>query len=395
MGMRRPSAAVLVTFLLLLAFHGSFAAASTVATASLGLATPAGNSSEISGPGGGAAAATLPPTLFGISGGGAVELGQKITLIVGFSGTGADQTYQWQKGTTNLTGATDATYVINAAVAGDAATYTVTVTNPGGSSVASTAVTVKALAAPVITSSPFSRTVSVGQPTVFNFSATGSFPRTYQWLKSGSAISGATNEDYSIAAAAISDAGTYSVTITNSQGSATSSAASLTINGATPPVLYSFYPNDDNRTQGESVTLSSSITSGSSPYTYQWYKNGTAIAGATSASLTFAVIAVADAGKYKVVVTNIAGSATSREATIAVTPATPVTITQQPQSVNIVQGQSAFFPLAPITALPEPTSGKKAASPSRAPLAVPIRSVPRCWPTLAATPSLSPMWPER
>ena len=288
-------------------------------------------------------AATLPPSLNGVSGGGALELGQKITLTVTFSGTGTDQTYQWRKGSVDIVGATAVSYIINAAVAGDADTYSVTVTNPGGSSVASVAVTIKALAPPVVTSSPSSRTASVGQAVTFTAVASGSYPRTYQWAKNGVAVSGSTGETYTIAAAAIGDAGTYAVTISNSQGSASSSAASLTVNAAVPPVLYSGYPRDGSTTQGQNLTLESYTNGGSSPFTYQWYKNATAISGATGSQLVFNSIAVADAGTYKAVVTNAAGSVTSRDAIVSVTPATAVVITSQPLAVTVTQGQSASF----------------------------------------------------
>ena len=290
-----------------------------------------------------ARAATLPPSLFGISGGGSAELGQQIILSVSFSGPGTDQIYQWRKGSTDLVGATDVSYAINAATAADSGTYSVTVTNSAGSSVASTEVTVKALTAPIITVSPPNRAVTVGQSTTFSPSVTGSYPRTYQWQKNGSAIAGATAANYTILAVTTADAGTYTVTVSNSQGSSTSFAASLTVNAATPPVISSPYPFDVTATQGQQASLSVSLGGGSSPFTYQWLKAGVAIPGATGGQLVFAAISPTDAGKYSVVVTNVAGTATSREATLTVNPAVPIAISQQPQSQTVVQGGSANF----------------------------------------------------
>jgi hypothetical protein len=60
--------------------------------------------------------------------------------------------------------------------------------------------------------------------------------------------------------------------------------------------------------------------SGTAPFSYQWKRNGTAIAGATSAALSFAPIQTADAGTYTVTVTNAVGSGTSTAATLVVTP---------------------------------------------------------------------------
>ena len=71
---------------------------------------------------------------------------------------------------------------------------------------------------------------------------------------------------------------------------------------------------------GTSVTLSATATANPLP-TYQWYRNDTAISGATNSSYTFTPSTL-DAGSYKVVVTNGTGSATSNTTTLTVTPST-------------------------------------------------------------------------
>jgi len=53
---------------------------------------------------------------------------------------------------------------------------------------------------------------------------------TYQWYKDGKAISGATASSYTIKSVKASDAGKYTVKVSNSAGSVTSSAATLTVN---------------------------------------------------------------------------------------------------------------------------------------------------------------------
>lgn len=57
---------------------------------------------------------------------------------------------------------------------------------------------------------------------------------------------------------------------------------------------------------------------GTAPFTYQWYRNGMAIAGATTANLTVANVQVANVGGYAVVVTNAGGSVTSATAALAI-----------------------------------------------------------------------------
>ena len=59
------------------------------------------------------------------------------------------------------------------------------------------------------------------------------------------------------------------------------------------------------------------VASGSS-LTYQWYKDSTAISGATSATYTISATATTDAGSYYVVVTNSSGSVTSSTVTLTV-----------------------------------------------------------------------------
>ena len=77
-------------------------------------------------------------------------------------------------------------------------------------------------------------TVNVGQQMAFSATAEGTTPFTWQWLKNGVAIAGATNATYTIASAATTDSGTYRARATNSAGNAESNA--LTINVVVPVI---------------------------------------------------------------------------------------------------------------------------------------------------------------
>ena len=105
---------------------------------------------------------------------------------------------------------------------------------------ASQSVTANFLAAvaPVITTAPVSQTVSAGASVTFTVVATGTLAPTYQWRKDGAAISGATNASYAIGAAVAGDAGSYTVTATNSLGTATSSAATLVVNRLSQTITF-------------------------------------------------------------------------------------------------------------------------------------------------------------
>ncbi len=73
---------------------------------------------------------------------------------------------------------------------------------------------------------------------------------------------------------------------------------------------------------GESVTLSVAA-SGPGALTYQWSKDGVALAGRTAATLTLAAVTAADAGAYLCTVSNPGGSVTSAVATLTVTADAP------------------------------------------------------------------------
>ncbi len=85
--------------------------------------------------------------------------------------------------------------------------------------------------APVITLQPVSAAVTVGQTATFTVSATGSPTLSFQWRKNSVNISGATGTSFTTPVTVIGDSGTkFDVVVTNPYGSATSTAATLTVN---------------------------------------------------------------------------------------------------------------------------------------------------------------------
>ncbi len=96
--------------------------------------------------------------------------------------------------------------------------------------------------------------------------------------------------------------------------------------------------------QSQTVNLNSPVSftvsaSGTAPLSYQWYKNGSSISGATGASLTVSSVQGADAAGYKVTVSNPGGSVSSGDANLAV-------ITSQPQGQTVNQNGTATFSVA-------------------------------------------------
>jgi len=109
------------------------------------------------------------------------------------------------------------------------------------------------------------------------------------------------------------------------------------------PALPGITAQPESRTNiaGTDATFSVIATS-QSPLSYQWYFNATnAFSGATNATLTLTNVQAAQAGGYRVVVTNPSGSVTSAVATLTVR--VPPFISQQPASLVVTQGNIAAF----------------------------------------------------
>ena len=91
--------------------------------------------------------------------------------------------------------------------------------------------TVPSLAAPTITQQPTSRTILVGGSTSINVTATGTAPLNYQWQLNGANLTGVTNPILMFVNAQPSNAGNYSVIVSNQSGVTNSAVATLTVIG--------------------------------------------------------------------------------------------------------------------------------------------------------------------
>jgi hypothetical protein len=280
-----------------------------------------------------------------------VVQGQTATFTATATGT-APLAYQWARNGTSISGST---YTANttpaATLADNGSTFTVTVTNALGQAVSTKAtLTVTPAAAPTITTQPSAQTVTVGATAAFTVKNTGSTPLTYQWNRNGTPIAGANLATYTTPATVMGDNGaSFTVTLTNIAGQITSSAAVLTVKAVAPSITTQ--PASQSILAGQTATFSVAA-GGTAPFTYQWYLNGAAIAGATSSSWTTAAAAVADSGSlYTVTVGNSAGQVTSAAATLTVKTAAP-TLTTQPASQTVTVGQSATFSVTPAGTAP-------------------------------------------
>jgi len=94
------------------------------------------------------------------------------------------------------------------------------------------------------------------------------------------------------------------------------------------------------------------VPSGSSPFTYQWRKGGTPIAGANAPTLTLDALIPGDAGSYDCTITNPCGGGTSAAAQLIVN--IPVAITAHPTPLSRCVGTAAAFTVSAI-GTPAPT----------------------------------------
>ena len=261
--------------------------------------------------------------------------GDSTTFMVSATG-GAPLSYQWRKGGVDIGGATASSYTIDPVTAGDAGSYDVVVSNACGSDT-SAAATLAVELAPSIDAEPSSQTVCVGGAAGFTVAASGTAPLSYQWRKGGVDISGETGASLAIDPAALADAGSYDVVVTNGCGSATSAAATLTVEE--PPSI-STNPVGATVCEGDPLTFTVAAT-GTAPLAYQWRKNAAPIGGANGTSLTIDPVATSDAGAYDVVVTNGCGMATSAAATLVVEE--PPSIVTQPAPATECEGGAVTF----------------------------------------------------
>src|SRR2546423_173327 len=173
--------------------------------------------------------------------------------------------------------------------------------------------------APLITTQPASQTVTAGQTATFTVVATGTAPLSYQWRKSGTAISGATASTYTTPATTSADNGSqFTVVVSNTAGSVTSNAATLTVNAAAVAPSITTQPASQTVTAGQTATFSV-VATGTPLLSYRWMKGGTTISGATSSSYTTPPTTSADNNsQFTVMVSNIAGSVTSNPAPLTV-----------------------------------------------------------------------------
>ena len=174
---------------------------------------------------------------------------------------------------------------------------------------------------PSIVSEPVSLVVTQGQAAAFSVTANGTAPLIYQWyFNTNTPLAGAASSNFTLAVPQTTDAGGYSVRISNAGGAVTSQVATLTV--LLPPTI-TVQPSSQSLQVSNPVTFTVTAA-GTAPLRYQWFFNtNTALPNATNFSYPIAAAQLSDGGAYSVRVTNNFGAVTSAFAVLNVFTSAP------------------------------------------------------------------------
>lgn len=206
---------------------------------------------------------------------------------------------------------------------------------------------------PVITTQPVNESVVAGAMVSFAVNATGTAPLIYQWYQNGILMPGQTGSVLTLPNVQLSSAAAFYCIVSNAYGSAQSNTVTLTVGSGLTPVAITSQPSNVSSSIGSNVSFSVTAT-GSPTITYQWYKNGTLISGATSSTLALTNIQAGDIAGYYCVVSNSVNSIQSSTATLSAGITAgwgwAATVPAQVSDLTSLQGSGVFTSGGTITA---------------------------------------------
>ncbi len=244
--------------------------------------------------------------------------------------------YQWFKEAVMIPGATSESYTIPAANLSDLGSYWVQVSD-NCSQIESEAANLDIIAMPQIRAQPAKLKICPGATATFSVQAESNEPLSYQWLKDGIEISGATSDSYTIDSADIAYMGSYSVLAANNCSQIESEAARLDII-ARPEIQI---PPASLRVCQDAAATFAVQAESTEPLSYQWFKDGTVIPGATSESYTIPAANLSDMGSYSVQVADNCSQIESEAAVLDVIALPQILL--QPTSQKTCQGTAVTF----------------------------------------------------
>ena len=256
------------------------------------------------------------------------------TIELSVTATGDEPiSYQWNKGGTEVEGATGPKLILADASQSDTGDYTVTVSNAAGE-VVSDAVSVTMPEPVRIVTQPQDVHAVVGESATMMVVVEGSAPIEYFWLFDGEWVEGGTESTLRLTNLQAADFGAYNVLVRNATGIEVSKPAMLTV--MSPPEITQL-SQSLTLIEGESVELTVTAD-GDEPLAYQWSWGGEAIEGATASRLSLDEVTASDAGDYSVTIGNAAGQAESGIVTVKVV--APIRIVTQPEGAAAIVGDT-------------------------------------------------------
>ena len=157
---------------------------------------------------------------------------------------------------------------------------------------------------PLIAGGPVDQSVDAYSPASFTVLADGPLPLQYQWTFDGTNLNGATDSILSFSAALPSQAGTYSVIVGTPPNTTNSSNAVLSVTLPPPPTILTQPASHIGVAEDYTTFTVAAQSQAPVPMYYQWSWDGTNLPGATTTELVISNLTLADAGTYKVQVSN-------------------------------------------------------------------------------------------
>ncbi len=204
-----------------------------------------------------------------------------------------------------------------------------------GTNLFTTNFSVIVLIPPFLTNQPTLVTAAANSNVTLTVGALGS-SIGYQWFFEGHRLTNAGGNTLSLPLVQVGNEGYYQVVVTNSLGSYSSLPIELRVLPTPPNVLTN--PAPSVVPAGGSATFQP-VVLGSAPFSFQWFKDGGLLPGATGLALNLTNVQAGQAGWYQLGVTNALGGTLGLGASLTVTSAPPVFV-QQPLSLQTLAAGS-------------------------------------------------------
>ncbi len=238
-------------------------------------------------------------------------------MSVEISGGLAPYTYQWYKDGAEIADSNSAVYTVTSA-----GRYNCKVTDSLGQEITGRYGTVYVAEDLVLTTDLSDKEIMPASGVVLKVAAKGGYGTySYQWYKNGSAVSGATSQSYGT-----TTAGSYYCIVSDNLGQSIKSRTCEVI----AKLAVTTQPKSQTVANGKTAALSVGVSGGKSPYTYQWYKNGSTISGAASGTYN-----ASSSGNYYCLIKDASGQSVYTN-TVVVTVANAISITSQTQNYPVL-----------------------------------------------------------